>query len=238
MTLTGSIDKGCPSGLAPTENGQAGDVSAFVVDKGGEHSLSLSVRGAKCAGCLSKIEGAVNSLPGVRLARLNLSNGRLAVKWTGPLDANQIAHAVTGLGYGATPFDPDTGDAAAKAEERSLLIAMAVAAFASANIMLLSVSVWSGHGEMGETTRRIMHMISGAIALPVALFSGRVFFKSAWNVLKKGHANMDVPISLAVTLALSISVYETLRGGEHAYFDACVMLLFFLLIGRFLDARL
>ena len=49
---------------------------------------------------------------------------------------------------------------------------------------------------------------------------------------------MDVPISLAVCLALGVSVYETIRGGEHAYFDASVMLLFFLLIGRFLDARL
>lgn len=238
MTLAGPIEQGCPSGLAPVGLGVSGDVGAFVVQKSGEKSLSLSVRGAKCAGCLSKIEGAVNALPGVRQARLNLSNGRMEVKWTGDLDANRITRTVTDLGYGAAPFDPDTGDAAAKAEERSLLIAMAVAAFAAANVMLLSVSVWSGHGEMGETTRRIMHAISGAIALPAALFSGRVFFRSAWSVLKKGHANMDVPISLAVILALSVSVHETIRGGEHAYFDATVMLLFFLLIGRFLDARL
>ncbi|MGB3625457.1 MAG: heavy metal translocating P-type ATPase, partial [Henriciella sp.] len=228
MALTGSIDQGCPSGLSPAEEARASDVGAFVVRKGAENALSLSVRGAKCAGCLSKIEGAVSALPGVKLARLNLSNGRLAVTWTGHLDANQIARAVTDLGYGATPFDPDAGDAAASAEERSLLIAMGVAAFAAANVMLLSVSVWSGHGEMGETTRRVMHAISGAIALPAALFSGRVFFKSAWSVLRKGHANMDVPISLAVILALSVSVYETIRGGEHAYFDASVMLLFFL----------
>ncbi|MEE2878459.1 MAG: copper-translocating P-type ATPase, partial [Pseudomonadota bacterium] len=101
-----------------------------------------------------------------------------------------------------------------------------------------SVSVWAGHGEMGETTRRAMHAISGAIAIPAALFSGRVFFRSAWNVLRQGHANMDVPISLAILLALGVSIAETIRGGEHAYFDASVMLLFFLLIGRFLDARL
>ncbi|WP_233355992.1 heavy metal translocating P-type ATPase [Henriciella aquimarina] len=230
--------QGCPSGLAPASQDSQGDVSAFVTTKKGLKALSLSVRGAKCGGCLSKIEGAVKALPGISEARLNLSNGRFDVTWTGSLDANRIAATVSDLGYGVSAFDPDRGEEAAKREERDLLIAMGVAGFAAANIMLLSVSVWAGHGEMGETTRRAMHAISGAIALPAAAFSGRVFFKSAWNVLKRGHANMDVPISLAVLLALGVSVAETIRGGEHAYFDASVMLLFFLLIGRFLDARL
>ncbi|RIJ26390.1 heavy metal translocating P-type ATPase [Henriciella mobilis] len=237
-TLTDVNEAGCPSGLAPATAGTGTDVSAFVSEKGGVKSLSLSVRGAKCAGCLSKIEGGIGAMPGVSTARLNLSSGRLDVRWSGDLDANAIAAKVADLGYGVSAFDPDKGDAAAKKEERDLLIAMGVAAFAAANVMLLSVSVWAGHGEMGETTRRAMHAISGAIAIPAALFSGRVFFKSAWNVLKRGHANMDVPISLAVLLALGVSVAETIRGGEHAYFDASVMLLFFLLIGRFLDARL
>ena len=237
-SLSDPLNDGCPSGLSPAENGQANEVSAFVTRKGDEKVLHLSVRGAKCAGCLSKIEGGVKALPGISQARLNLSNGRMDIHWRGDLDANTIADTVSGLGYGVAPFDPDRGDQQAKKEERDLLIAMGVAAFAAANIMLLSVSVWAGHGEMGETTRRAMHAISGAIALPAALYSGRVFFKSAWNVLKRGHANMDVPISLAVLLALGVSVVETIRGGEHAYFDASVMLLFFLLIGRFLDARL
>ena len=238
MTQPAGLASGCPSGLAPAERTPSNDVSAFVRKSSGEQLLQLSVRGAKCAGCLGKIEKEVSALPGVTLARLNLSNGRMEVRWKSALDANRVASTIAGLGYGVAPFAPDEADSQAQREERSLLIAMAVAAFAAANIMLLSVSVWSGHGEMGETTRRVMHAISGAIALPAALFSGRVFFLSAWNALKNGRANMDVPISLAVSLALAVSVAETIRGGEHAYFDAAVMLLFFLLIGRFLDARL
>ncbi len=238
MTQPAGLASGCPSGLAPAERTAANDISAFVRKASGEQLLQLSVRGAKCAGCLGKIEREVSALPGVTLARLNLSNGRMEVRWKGGLDPNQVASTIAGLGYGVAPFVPDEADSLAQREERSLLIAMAVAAFAAANIMLLSVSVWSGHGEMGETTRRVMHAISGAIAVPAALFSGRVFFLSAWNALKNGRANMDVPISLAVSLALAVSVAETIRGGEHAYFDAAVMLLFFLLIGRFLDARL
>ncbi|MEM9939656.1 MAG: heavy metal translocating P-type ATPase [Pseudomonadota bacterium] len=229
---------GCPSGLAPPSSGEAGDLSAFVKSSGADKSLALSVRGAKCGGCLNKIEKSLTALPGVSTARLNLSNGKLNITWRGPLSANRIATTLSDLGYGVSAFAEDTAEKAARSEERALLIAMGVAGFAAANIMLLSVSVWGGHGEMGEDTRTALHALSGLIALPVLLFSGRHFFTSAWSALKHGHANMDVPISLALILAYSVSVWETASGGQHAYFDASVMLLFFLLIGRFLDARL
>ena len=49
---------------------------------------------------------------------------------------------------------------------------------------------------------------------------------------------MDVPISLGVTLATGMSLFQTIRGSEQVYFDAAVTLLFFLLIGRALDQRM
>jgi len=177
------------------------------------------------------------ALPGVGAARLNLSSGRIEVTWAGELDPERITRAITELGYGVSPLDTGGAADAHRKEEQSLLLAMGVAGFATANIMLLSVSVWGGAGEMGEATRRALHAVSGVIALPTLLFSGQVFFSSAWQVLRKGRTNMDVPISLALILAFSVSLAETIRGGEHAYFDAACMLLFFLLIGRFLDAR-
>jgi len=223
-----------PAAEKATKTGYAG----FVRHVGDENALDLVVRGAKCGGCLSKIEKSVSALPGVTQARLNLSNGQMRVRWKGSLAADRIAQTVSDLGYGVAAQAADQGAVNKAREERSLLISMGVAGFAAANIMLLSVSVWAGHGEMGEATRQTLHALSGAIALPVLLFSGRHFFRSAWAALSNGHANMDVPISLALSLAFGVSVFETFRGGEHAYFDAVVMLCFFLLIGRFLDARL
>ncbi|MGH1421563.1 MAG: heavy metal translocating P-type ATPase [Hyphomonas sp.] len=231
--------EGCPSGLAPvSKSDPTTNYSAFVRTVSGTHKLSLNVTGAKCGGCLSKIETATTKLPGVQSARLNLSNGRLEVAWTGDLEADEVAQTVANLGYGVSAFSASGAEVEKQKEERGLLIAMGVAGFAAANIMLLSVSVWAGHNEMGETTRRTLHALSGVIAFPAIAFAGRPFFKSAFQALKHRNVNMDVPISLAVTLAFCVSVYETITGGEHAYFDACVMLLFFLLIGRFLDARL
>lgn len=237
-TFTAAPPVGCPSGLAPAEHEPGGiDFSPFV--KGaGEKRLALLVRGAKCGGCLAKIERTLGGLSGVSDVRMNLTTGRLDVRWQGALAANAIAGAVSGLGYGVAPFEVSRADAEARRTERGLLIALGVAGFAMANVMLLSVSVWAGHGEMDQATRDLMHWISGAIALPAVVFAGQPFFRSAWAALSNRQANMDVPISLALILALAISVFETAMGGQHAYFDAAVMLCFFLLIGRYLDARL
>lgn len=116
---------------------------------------------------------------------------------------------------------------------------MGVAGFAAANVMLLSVSVWAGlfSADMGPAMRDFMHWVSALIAMPAVAYSGQVFFKSAISALQAGRLNMDVPISLAVILAVGMSLSETIQSGEYAYFDAAVTLLFFLLIGRYLDSR-
>jgi Cu2+-exporting ATPase len=225
-------------GVFETER-ETPDPSPFVRRSGDVASLELAVFGAKCAGCIAKIEKGVSDMPGVASARLNLSTGKLAVSWRdAAFDPRSIIGKVAALGYRAAPFDPARVAAARDNEGRDLLRALAVAGFAAANVMLLSVSVWSGRGEMGATTRDFLHWVSAAIAMPAAAYAGRPFFGSALASLKAGRANMDVPISLAVVLALSFSLFETAKSGEHAYFDAAVMLLFFLLIGRYLDHRL
>lgn len=233
---------GCPSGLEPATDAEIVDPSPFVRhSRDGMNELELSIFGAKCGGCISKIEGGLNALPGIETSRLNLSTGKLVVSWRSRADLRprDITQRIFELGYRATPFDPNAAISDIDDEGRFLLRCLAVAGFAMANIMLLSVAVWSGAGgEMGPATRMMLHWISAMIAIPAAAFAGRPFFNSALGALKKRRANMDVPISLAVILSLTVSIVETLNHGDHAYFDAAVMLLFFLLIGRWLDHRL
>ena len=197
------------------------------------------MKGVHCAGCIQKIESRLAREPDVRNARLNFSTGRLNVSWEGDAArADDFAKDVTALGYGVFPYDVDQEARGAAAEERFLLLCLGVAGFAMGNIMLLSVGLWVTDGQvMGLATREFMHILSGLIAVPTVLFSGRPFFRSAIAALRNGSTNMDVPISLAITLAMGMSIWETLRHGEHAYFDSAVMLMFFLLIGRYLDAR-
>jgi Cu2+-exporting ATPase len=227
-------------GSPPQEDERFVDPSAYARSgNDGLTRIELAVRGARCAGCLRKIEGGVSALAGVEAARLNLTTGKLSVTWrTGAVSPAQIARTISGLGYHAVPYEAGLDAERQSTEERFLLRCLAVAGFASANVMLLSVSVWAGAGEMDAVTRAFLIWISAAIALPAVAYAGRPFFASAFRALKAGHANMDVPISLAVLLATGLSLFETVKGGGDTYFEAAVMLLFLLLIGRFLDSRL
>ncbi|MBS0384864.1 MAG: cadmium-translocating P-type ATPase [Proteobacteria bacterium] len=236
-----SVDAiGCPSGLAPPdEAAEARDLRAFVRrDRSGADRLELMVEGASCAGCIKKIESAMLALPGVRDARLNLSTRRLRVDWTpGALDAQTIADTLTRLGYGARSFDPEMAQRSVDAHGRFLLRRLAVAGFGAMNTMMFSAPIWFGD-DMGQSTRTLLHWLSALVAIPCALYAAQPFFGSAFKAMRAGRANMDVPISLAVVLTLSMSVAETLQNGAHAYFDGITMLLFFLLIGRYLDHSL
>ncbi len=204
----------------------------------GTVSLSLLVDGLHCAACVWLIEQALQRDPAVITARVNLTSRRLTMRWRGGVDdAVPLVRLVQRLGYRIVPLDPAGADNASE-EERALLRALAVAGFASANVMLLSVAIWAGFpGEMGPATRDLLHWISALIALPALVYAGRPFFRSAAAALRARRTNMDVPIAIGVTLASAMSLWETTRSGPHAYFESVVMLLFFLLIGRYLDRR-
>ena len=220
--------------------GPAADPVAFVRrEADGSCRLDLMAENLHCADCIRKIEGALRAFPAVTMARVNLSGRRIAVAWReGEVKPMRLVEAVTRLGYPVAPFDPALLDERTKAADRELLRCLAVAGFAAGNVMLLSVSVWSGsNGDMDPATRGLFHWISALIAMPAVAYAGRPFFRSAMAALKARSVNMDVPISLGVILAASASLLETMHGGLHVYFDASVTLLFFLLCGRYLDRQ-
>jgi Cu2+-exporting ATPase len=214
------------------------DLSGFVTAlSGGVRHMDLAVEGMRCAGCMAKVEREIGKLDGVSKARVNFASRRLALEWDGDSQSPQgLVAAIEKLGFRAYPFDPESLEKSADQEGRELLRCLAIAGFAAANIMLLSVSVWSGNAsDITSETRDLFHLISALIAIPAAYFAGQPFFRSAVSALKARTLNMDVPISLAVVLAISMSLYQTFTHAHHAYFDSAIMLLFFLLIGRYLD---
>ena len=196
---------------------------------GGLFQADLSVPGVHCAGCIRKVESGLTQEPGVEHARVNLSTRRVSVVWRGA-EAPDLLAALDRLGFPGHLTEPETSE---KDPELGRLVrALAVAGFSAMNIMLLSVSVWSG---ADADTRHAFHWISAALAAPCLIYSGRIFYQSAWSALRRGRTNMDVPIAIGITLAFGLSLYDTLHNGPHAYFDAATSLIFFLLIGRVLD---
>jgi Cu2+-exporting ATPase len=200
-----------------------------------EARVMLSIPAAHCATCISTVETGLESLPGIRQARVNLTLKRVLIEADPEVTAQDLIPELARLGYEAHELDAGVLSVTETDRQgRELLMRLGVAGFSMMNIMLLSVAVWSG---ATDATRDLFHWISGMIAIPTVIFAGQPFFKSAWASVKARRLGMDFPISLAIVLATSISIYETWHSGHHAYFDAAVMLTFFLLAGRYLDHR-
>src|SRR6056297_2568281 len=198
-------------------------------------NIVLSLPSIHCAACISGVEGLLGATDGVRGARVNLTLKRAQIDAAPGTTAQDLIKVLENAGFEAHELD-STALRATETDKagRDLLMRLAVAGFAAMNVMLLSVAVWSG---AEGVTRDMMHWISAAIAIPAVVFSGRPFYVSAWGALRGGRLNMDVPITLAIVLAVGTSLYETMMSGHHAYFDAAIMLCFFLLGGRYLDHR-
>ena len=218
------------------------DYSLHAIKEDGQSqtkTLYLMVEGIHCAACVWLIETILAKQPGVLSARVNMSTRRLVLKWKdGECDPTSLIAQVRHIGYRLVPFDPALLKSENEQKEKALLRALSVAGFAAANVMLFSVSVWAGYSQgMQESTRDLMHWLSALVALPAVAFSGRPFFNLAISALKANRLNMDVPISLAVLLAAGMSLFQVINAEEHVYFDSAISLLFFLLIGRYLDMR-
>ncbi len=214
-------------------------MSESALDSRPPEILHFVVDGMRCASCLKSVEEGVTRVPGVRGARANLTTGRLRVEARpgDEVDPTAVVAALARDNRLARVWRPDAREAVANDRQRALTRAVAVAGFAAGNVMLISAAIWAGEasGDMGAATRDFLHWVSAAITLPAVAIAGRPFYRSALGALRAGGMNMDVPISLAVLAAAGVSLAETALGGEHAFFDAAVTLLFFLLLGRLLD---
>jgi Cu2+-exporting ATPase len=206
---------------------------------GNSNQLYLVVEGLHCPSCVWLIENALMKQDNVTYARLNLSTKRLEVKWNGDKKlGNDLVILIERMGYKLMPYDPQTLKTLDNKYEKFLLWCLAISGFATGNLMLFSFALWSYDvDQMGLATRSLIYWVSALIALPTIIFSGLPFYRSAISALKAKKTNMDVPISVGIIVTTLMSLHETIIVGEHIYFDSAVMLIFFLLIGRYLDIK-
>ncbi len=200
----------------------------------GVEQIMLSLPAIHCVACITGVERALERIDGVASARVNLSMKRVTVGLDRPVAPETLIDALELAGFEARSLDQSLLSAEKDPVGSALMTRIAVSGFAMMNVMLMSVAIWSG--AMGAT-QHMFHLISAAISIPAVAYAGQPFFQHAWSALRVRRLNMDVPISLALILTTGMSLFETVYGGEHAYFEAAVSLVFFLLIGRYLDHR-
>ncbi len=216
------------------------DLASFLTrGKDGDFELLLAIDGLHCAACVWLIENILRKESGVKLARVNLAKRYLRLKWVGDEDRGlELVRLIEKVGYRLYPFDEEV--LAQEEEEYSseLVRKLAVAGFGAGNIMLFSIALWLyDAGEMGRQMRNAVNFTMAGIALPCTIYASSVFFRSAFQALKFKRMNMDVTISTAILLTLSVGFYQIFDDANHVYFDSALMLCFFLLIGRYFDFK-
>jgi Cu2+-exporting ATPase len=200
---------------------------------------SLYLDGVHCASCVWLVERVPLALPGVHEAELNIGRSLARVVWDGsrqPLSA--IARFLDTLGYRPHPFRGMRADEARRAEDRAALARIGVAAALAANLMTVALAMYAGwFGGMERVIERYFRWISLALVTPAILWPGRVFFTGAWAALRTRRLHMDVPIALALGAGFVRGAMNTVTDTGPVYFDGLAVLIFLLLVGRFLQQR-
>ncbi|MBI4755004.1 MAG: cadmium-translocating P-type ATPase [Betaproteobacteria bacterium] len=205
----------------------------------GEHEreASLSLEGITCAACVWLNEQHIARQPGVTAVDINYATRRARVRWDERrIRLSDILGAVAAIGYRAHPYDALRSEQLAKAERRSALWRLFVAAFGMMQVMMYAIPAYlADEGTLTADIEGLLRWASMVLTAPVVFYSASPFFSSALRDLRLRRVGMDVPVALGVGSAFAASVWATFAGGGEVYFDSVTMFVAFLLAGRFVE---
>ncbi len=212
---------------------------SFVIDSG-EHQREavLILEGITCAACVWLNERHLKQLPGVNSVQVNYANHRARIAWDSrEISLSRILQEIQLLGYNAHPYSALQADALRQSKRKKDLQRLAIAGIGAAQTMMLSVGLYAGNWDgIAPSTVVLLRWFGLLLTLPVVTFSAMPFYRAAWSGIKSRHLNMDVPVALAIITAFIGSVWVTLFGGAHVYYDSIGMFTLFLLGTRLLEA--
>jgi len=211
---------------------------SFVHDEGGHvRQASLILEGITCAACIWLNERHLRQLPGVKAATVNYASHRARVTWDDSvIKLSTILAEIRKLGYHAHPFNAQQQEELRQQRRKLDFRRIAVAGLSAGQVMMLAVALYAGDAQgMEHATAQLLRWFSLLLTAPAVLYAALPFYQSAWSELKRGRANMDVPITLGILAGFAGSVLATVWGHGAVYYDTITMLIFFLLATRFLE---
>jgi len=211
---------------------------AFVkVNSDGFNEVSLIIEGIHCSACVWLNEKALHKMDGVIEANINFTNNKANIVWANEVvKLSQIIEMIRSIGYNAFAYDASIQETHANKERKSYYLKMAVAIFASMNIMWIAVAQYAGYfSGITQDVKTILNIAEGILATPVLFYSGWVFFRGAYYGLKTKVVNMDLLVATGALLTYVYSIYITVTEYGEAYFDSVSMIITFVLIGKFLE---
>jgi cation-transporting ATPase V len=198
------------------------------LDKGAVRE-ELAVEGMHCASCATRVQHVLARQPGVADARVNFANHRAEVLYDPhAVGLDELERAVERIGY---RIEPSTAEARpgdeAEAERRLWLRRVLLASPLGLAVMIMAF----GFGE--EAWAR---WVAFALAAPVQFVAGWPILQSGLARARRLSANMDTLIAIGTLTAFGYSVYGLLAGGD-LYFETAALLIVFILLGRYFEAR-
>ncbi len=202
---------------------------------------ALILEGITCAACVWLNERHLKTLPGVLEVQVNYSTHRARVRWDDSrIRLSEILQAISQIGYLAHPYDPARQQEILERERNQQLRRIGVAGALGMQIMMFSFALYAGawYG-MEPEFKALFYWLNLILTLPILLYSAEPFFKNAWRDLSHWQVGMDVPVTLAISLAFMGSVWTTLTTtvihDGQVYYDSIAMFVFFLLTARYFE---
>ncbi|MGD9954311.1 MAG: HAD-IC family P-type ATPase, partial [Burkholderiales bacterium] len=201
-----------------------------------ETETLFDVEGVSCAACVTRVESALARLPGVAESSLNLATRRVRIRHAPSTTPEQLAAVIARAGYRARVPGRDPMSLR-RAEARRALWRLSVAGFAMMQVMMFAFPAYvDTDGSLAWDLERLLNIASLVLTVPVLLFSSGPIFRAAWHGIAARQPGMDVPVALGIAVSFLASLWGTWAGGE-VYYDSITMFVFFLLCGRYFEAR-
>jgi len=188
-----------------------------------------------CASCIWLLERLYKLLPGVMESRVNFDRKEVAIQFNPEeVSIRQLVEKLSALGY-----EPSlNANREEKKDSKALLYRLGVAGFCAGNIMLFSFPEYLGMDTQSkEDFASVFQWLNVSLSLPVMFFAAQPFFIQAWKGLKHRNLNIDFPLALGISALFIRSIFEVVFHWGPGFFDSLSALVFFLLIGRWLQDR-
>ena len=207
------------------------------INSDGFSEVSLIIEGIHCSACVWLNEKALHKMDGVVEASINFTNNKAHILWVDDVvKLSQIIDMIRAIGYNAYPYDASLQEQHANKVRKDYYLRMAVAIFASMNIMWIAVAQYAGYfSGITQEMKTILNIAEGVLATPVLFYSGWVFFRGAYYGMKNRVVNMDLLVATGAGTTYIYSIFITVSQNGEAYFDSVSMIITFVLIGKFLE---
>lgn len=204
-----------------------------------ESQVQLALDGIHCGACIWLIEKLPSILPGVLDAQVNWSRGTVKVRWqSNNLPLSSIAQTLASLGYLPHPIRENERELRFRLENRKHLTQIGIAAALAGNNMIISAAIYFGmFSHMTDGMSQLLRVASCIIGVIALIVPGRTFLTSAATAIRTRTPHMDLPIALALLVGTVVGTANVIRGVGEIYFDSLSVLIFLLLIGRWIQFR-